>query len=51
MSRGGRYDFDRAIELDPTEDKIAAARTAICQLTGRNDTDDALPNNRGTKAT
>ena len=44
-------DYDRAIELDPTEDEFAAARTAICQLTGRSDTDDAVPSNRGTKAT
>ena len=43
-------DFDRAIELDPTEDEFAAARTEICQLTGRSDTDDAVPSNRGTKA-
>ncbi len=52
----GRYDlalaaFSRAIELDPTEDEFSAAVTEICQLTGRSDTDDALPSNRGTKAT
>jgi hypothetical protein len=44
-------DFDRAIELDSAEDEFAAARTEICQLTGRNETDDALPGNRRTKAT
>jgi tetratricopeptide (TPR) repeat protein len=44
-------DYDRAIELDPTEDEFAAARTAICQLTGRSDTDDAVPGNRGTEPT
>ena len=44
-------DFDRAIELDPTEDEFADARTEICQLTGRTDTDDASPSNPGTKAT
>ncbi len=52
----GRYDqaladFDRAIELDPTEDEFAAARAEICQLKGRSDTDDASPSNRGTTAT
>ena len=52
----GRYDqaladYDRAIELDPAEDEFAAARTAICLLTGRSDTDHAVPDNRGTKAT
>jgi tetratricopeptide (TPR) repeat protein len=52
----GRYDqalddFDRAIELDPAEDELAAARTEICQLTDRGDTDDASPSDRGTKAT
>jgi tetratricopeptide (TPR) repeat protein len=52
----GRYDqaladFDRAIELDPTEDEFAAARTEICRLTGQGDTDDAVPSNRGTAAT
>jgi tetratricopeptide (TPR) repeat protein len=52
----GRYDqalaaFNRAIELDPTEDEFTAAWTEICQLTGRSDTDDALPTNRGTTAT
>ena len=44
-------DFDRAIELDPTEDEFAAERTEIRQLTGRSDTDDALPSNPGTKDT
>ena len=52
----GRYDqaladLNRAIELDPAEDEFAAARTEICQLTGRSDTGDALPGNRQTKAT
>jgi tetratricopeptide (TPR) repeat protein len=52
----GRYDqaladLDRAIELDPTEDAFAAARTEICQLIGHGETDDALPSNRGTNAT
>ena len=52
----GRYDqaladFDRASELDPTEDVFAAARTEIRELTGRTDTDDALPSDRGTEAT
>jgi hypothetical protein len=46
-------DLDRAIELapDPAEDEFAAARAEVCQLTGGSDTDDALPGNRGTKAT
>jgi hypothetical protein len=62
LSRGqrhvakGRYDqavadFDRAIELNPTEDAFAAARTEIRELTGRTDADDALPSDRGTEAT
>ena len=62
LVRGARYvamerydqalaDFDRAIELDPTEDEFAAERTEIRQLTGRSDTDDALPSNPGTKDT
>ena len=44
-------DFDRAIELDPTEDEFTAARTEISQLTGRSDADDALPSNRETTGT
>jgi hypothetical protein len=51
----GRYDQAlaglTAIELDPAEDELSAARTEICQLTGPGGTDDALPSNCETKAT